>query len=450
MKKRILFSFFLAAFVIVNGQDKPSAEYGYERGEVKNSHTNNVVIPFEVAVLVNNGPFVNAPGGGSGGADGSVLQNSTLQMNILGTSFASPTFRVADDFVVPVDEIWTIDSIKVFGYQTGGNSGSSSFTSANFRILVGPEPGGAVVAFGDETTNRMIATRWAGAYRYSETTPGTTRPIMEVVMSGGFQLQSGTYLLDYQAAGSIASGPWAPPITITGLRETGNAFQRIAAGYQPFNDSLAGGPPPARQGLPFIIYGTSLVVPVELTSFAANVVNNNVTLEWSTATETNNQGFELQRKIGEGDFQTFGFVNGFGTTTTPQSYTFVDKNLIAGTYSYRLKQIDFDGKFEYSNVIEVEIAQPATYSMEQNYPNPFNPSTSIKFSLAEQSMTVLKVFNILGQEVATLLNGELSAGNHEVNFDASKLTSGVYVYQLEAVGSNGEVFVSTKKMILNK
>jgi len=190
-------------------------------------------------------------------------------------------------------------------------------------------------------------------------------------------------------------------------------------------------------------------IPVELTSFTATANNNNVVLNWATATEKNNQGFEIQRSNGNG-FTTIGFVKGAGTTTQPQNYQFIDRNLNSGTYSYRLKQIDLDGTSDLSKVVEVEILNPKEFSLNQNFPNPFNPSTKINFSLAADSKVSLKVFNVLGQEVSTLLNGNLAAGNHEINFNAAGMNTGVYFYKLEAAGIDGTNFSSVKKMILSK
>ncbi len=190
-------------------------------------------------------------------------------------------------------------------------------------------------------------------------------------------------------------------------------------------------------------------IPVELTSFVASVSGNNVNLNWSTATETNNQGFEIQRSNG-GEYQVVGYVAGHGTTVEPQSYSFTDQNVGTGKYQYRLRQIDYDGKFEYSSVIEVEIVGPKEFSLAQNYPNPFNPATSIDFTLAVDSKVTLKVFDVLGQEVMTLINGNYTSGSHKVNFDASGLNSGVYVYRIDATGIDGRTFTATKKMILNK
>ncbi|BDQ02067.1 MAG: hypothetical protein KatS3mg036_0005 [Ignavibacterium sp.] len=197
------------------------------------------------------------------------------------------------------------------------------------------------------------------------------------------------------------------------------------------------------------VYVENSVVPVELTSFVASITGNNVKLMWKTATETNNMGFEIQRSNGS-DFKAIGFVNGKGTTTETQTYSFEDKGLQTGKYSYRLKQVDFDGTSEYSSVVEVEILGPKEFSLAQNYPNPFNPSTTINFSLASDSKVTLKVFNILGQELLTLVNGNYSAGNHKIIFDGSNLNSGIYMYRLDATGIDGKTFSSVKKMILNK
>ncbi len=193
----------------------------------------------------------------------------------------------------------------------------------------------------------------------------------------------------------------------------------------------------------------STFVPVELTSFNANVKDGAVVLNWATATETNNSGFEVQRKQ-DGQFVQVGFIKGTGTSTETRNYSFVDNKIESGKYIYRLKQIDLDGSFEYSNEVEVNIATPAVFSLNQNYPNPFNPSTKINFSLAVDSKVTLSVFNILGQKVATLLNSSMNAGLHNVVFDASKVNSGVYIYKLEAAGNDGSNFTATKKMILTK
>jgi photosystem II stability/assembly factor-like uncharacterized protein len=199
-----------------------------------------------------------------------------------------------------------------------------------------------------------------------------------------------------------------------------------------------------------IIKFSNSIIPVELSSFSANVDNeNDVTLNWCTATETNNHAFQIERrktqKEKSTDWNKIGLINGYGTTTEPQTYSFVDKNLEAGHYQYRLKQIDFDGTNKYSNIVEVEIGTPIKFSLEQNFPNPFNPTTKISWQSPIEGNQTLKVYDVLGNEVATLVNEYRQAGEYDIDFNASQLASGVYFYKLQV--SN---FISTKKMTLIK
>ena len=193
-----------------------------------------------------------------------------------------------------------------------------------------------------------------------------------------------------------------------------------------------------------------IVIPVELSAFTAKADRDNVIVEWQTATETNNQGFELQRKReGAEGWTVAGYVSGKGTTIERQSYQYVDKQLKAGKYIYRLKQIDLDGTIEYSQEIEVEVSVPDEYVLYQNYPNPFNPSTTIEFSIPEKSEVVLSIYNSLGEKVRELINGSMEAGYQRVVFDARELPSGTYVYQINAKGST-KSFIQSKKMTLVK
>ncbi len=186
-------------------------------------------------------------------------------------------------------------------------------------------------------------------------------------------------------------------------------------------------------------------VPVELTSFTASIVDKNVTLNWTTATEINNYGFEVQRKSSNGDFVTIAFVEGHGTTQKPQSYSYTDKNVEYGRYSYRLKQVDYNGIFSYSDAVEVDARIPAKFGLSQNYPNPFNPSTTINYEVAKETNVSLKVYDAIGNEVATLVNETKAPGTYEVIFDASNLTNGVYFYKMQAGN-----FTATKKLVLIK
>jgi hypothetical protein len=186
-------------------------------------------------------------------------------------------------------------------------------------------------------------------------------------------------------------------------------------------------------------------LPVELKSFTAFTSGNNVNLKWITATEINNSGFSVERSFDNNNFIGVGFITGKGTSTKTSSYSFSDNNLAPGSYAYRLKQVDFDGKLNYSNVVNVNITAPAVFYLGQNYPNPFNPSTSIKYSIPRDGLVSLAVYNILGEKVSTLVNQNMSAGNYEVKFDASHYASGIYFYRLDA-----GVYSSMKKMILMK
>jgi len=201
-------------------------------------------------------------------------------------------------------------------------------------------------------------------------------------------------------------------------------------------------------------------LPVELTSFTANQTSNSVTLTWQTVTEVNNYGFEIERQTVEtlratsNEWQTIGFVEGHGNSNSPKDYTFTDDllNLSLGlNLNYRLKQLDFDGNYKYSDVVEVKLVENVkAYKLEQNYPNPFNPSTVIKYSIptdvrGEMQEVRLTVYDILGNEVATLVKENQKSGNYEVKFDASNFSSGLYFYRISAGN-----FVDIKKMILIK
>ncbi|MBX2974964.1 MAG: T9SS type A sorting domain-containing protein [Ignavibacteriaceae bacterium] len=195
-------------------------------------------------------------------------------------------------------------------------------------------------------------------------------------------------------------------------------------------------------------------LPVELTSFNADIVGSKVKLSWQTATEQNNFGFEIERgalSVGGSEvseWKTIGFVEGNGNSNSPKEYSFSDELSAIGKYSYRLKQIDTDGSYTFSDVVNIEIdanINPAEFALLQNYPNPFNPVTTINYSIPTGEYVSVKIYNTLGEEIATLFSGYVGAGKHSVLFDASKLSSGLYIYKLSA-GSQTQV----KKMILAK
>lgn len=188
------------------------------------------------------------------------------------------------------------------------------------------------------------------------------------------------------------------------------------------------------------------IVPVELTSFSATINSDVVKLIWQTATELNNLGFEIQRSYENSEWENIGFVRGNGTSAVINNYSFSDpiKYFDQKCY-YRLKQINNDGTFEFSNVIEVDLGVPTKSELFQNYPNPFNPSTEINFLLAKSGYVKLIVFNNLGAEVATLFEGFKNAGNYSINFNADNISSGIYFYSILT-----DDFKSTRKMLILK
>ena len=194
------------------------------------------------------------------------------------------------------------------------------------------------------------------------------------------------------------------------------------------------------------IFRSIIPLPVELSSFAAKMYDQDkVKLNWKTQTEVNNYGFDVQRKTINGEWQNVGFVNGNGNSNSPKEYSYIDKNLVGGSkFYYRLKQVDNDGQFEYSDIVEVGFV-PNKFELYQNYPNPFNPETKIRYQLPNESKVVIKIYNILGSEVMELVNDKKEAGVYEAEFNASNLSSGTYIYKISA-----DNFVQTKKMVLLK
>jgi hypothetical protein len=251
---------------------------------------------------------------------------------------------------------------------------------------------------------------------------------------------TGSILIDFPEGGILSNYPDSVKIRVrtSGLVTIGN-YTITITGSGPF------GVPVHKRTVQLVV---EEVVPVELVSFNAFSDKNNVILNWTTATEINNRGFEIERSIKNSEnlnWVTIGFVDGKGTTTYSTDYSFTDRNVDAGVYAYRLRQMDYDGSFEYSQRVEVEIALPLHYSLEQNYPNPFNPTTTINYSIPQAGAVRIALYDVLGNEVETLTDSQHEAGKYEILFDASGLSSGVYYYRIQS----GE-FISTKKLMLMK
>lgn len=342
----------------------------------------------------------------------------------------------ADDFIVPAGETWNIESIDVLGIYFNGAGPATSVNVWFYNDQAGL-PGSTEAEVLSIVPSAGVST---GSFTVTFTSP--------------VAITEGHYWLSIQCNMDFAvGGQWGwtehPQFNLeSAWTNPGGGFGTACTaswGYRVTNCAVGTVP---NTDLAFRLNGTTSVVPVELTSFTANSNNGTVVLNWSTATETNNSGFQIERKTGN-EFEVLGFIAGNGTSTEIHNYSYFDKNVNAGKYSYRLKQIDFNGEFEYSKAVEVEVVVK-DFSLLQNFPNPFNPSTKINFSLAVDSKVKLNIYNLLGEQVAQLLNSNLTAGNHDVVFDATNLNSGVYFYKLEANGIDGQAFTSTKKMILTK
>lgn len=192
------------------------------------------------------------------------------------------------------------------------------------------------------------------------------------------------------------------------------------------------------------------VVPVELTNFTGVQTEEGIMLNWRTSTETNNKGFEIERKISglENEWQKLTFIEGRGTTSEISNYEYLDKINTTGIYNYRLKQIDYDGTFIFSDDVEVDFYLAQNYRLSQNYPNPFNPETTVEYAIPIEGFVSLKLYNSLGQEIAVIVNKEMEAGKYIVNLNlaeiSNNLSSGVYYYTISA----GSFFQARKMLYL--
>jgi hypothetical protein len=345
----------------------------------------------------------------------------------------------ADDFVIPAGEGWWISGVEVLGVYYNGTGPANSVNIWFYKDSLG-HPGITADSIMNIVPSAGLST---GSFIISFPVPD------RVILSVGIYWLSVQCNMDFAAGGQWGWTEQLPSNLESNWQNPGGGFGTSCStwGYRVATCGVVG--TAGYDDFSFRINCVTCCPPVELASLTATACEGIVELSWITATETNNSGFEVQRSSG-GEFETIAFVEGHGTTTEFQAYSYIDRNVNVGSYNYRLKQIDFSGTFEYSEVVEVDVPAPAVFALDQNYPNPFNPSTKITYSIAVDSKVSLKVFDVLGQEVATLLNGNIVAGSHQIDFDASLLNSGVYMYRIEASGIDGTNFVDVKKMILTK
>lgn len=331
-------------------------------------------------------------------------------------------------------------------------------SAAGTTLEIKIKPSGVSYTTSDQLTDAVFTIRWLNSYGVTLGAINTAYSIQKAgveAVKDNYRYQifafSGTPVSLQQ---NWPSGSENIILTVS-VNQTGTgvgSFELIPAGF------LTGG-----QGDPYVEVNLTNVtnastpyfqqsiggvpLPVELTSFTASAELSKVQLNWETATEVNNYGFEIERSpnLGSPEWKKIAFVPGNGNSSSLKSYSYTDKNIVGGTdFIYRLKQLDSDGQFSYSDQVEVQV-MPVNYELYQNYPNPFNPSTTLRFSLIEPQKVSIKVYNQLGEEVVEVVNREFQAGFHEVEFNASGFASGVYIYRLSA----GK-FSSVKKMMLLK
>lgn len=340
----------------------------------------------------------------------------------------------ADDFAF-LDDTWFISSIEVAGVYYNGTGPASS---VNIWIYSSNGFGGLPQ---DIIYSALNVVPSAGLADGSFT----------IDIPDSLILTEGWYWLCVQANIDFSSGQWGwTGRTVQSFSESawmnpGGGFATSCTpswGYRVTDCGVGNEPDNC-----FRINGD--IIPVELISFTATATGQEVRLRWTTATETNNKGFEIERSQKSGvriqNWTEIVFIEGYGTSSEVHNYNFTDKNLMTGKYSYRLKQIDFDGSYKYSEVVGTEVTVPLSFNLEQNYPNPFNPTTVIVYSIPVKSFVNLEIFNALGQKVKSLVNEEKGAGSYKVEFSAEILPSGIYLYRLSADGNS-----DTRKMLLVK
>lgn len=328
-----------------------------------------------------------------------------------------------------------------------GDNGTGIFRSTDYGVTWAStySTSGEIPTIAVDFQNPGIAwaTKWSGgggmlkSTNYGQT--WTTVSYFGSINMWGIHIQESDGNIILANSYSTSPGSWRS----TDAGTTWIPVNIPAVGYQVVSiDSMTQF---AAQGGGFYKLNSPYFIPVELTSFSANVIDGNIILNWNTATELNNQGFEIERSFDNKIFSKIGYVAGFGTTTENKSYSYTIDEINSNKSYFRLKQIDFDGKFEYSNIIEVDGISPKIFSLGQNYPNPFNPSTRIDFSIPMETNVKISIYNLIGQKITEVVNSKFAAGNHSVNFSASNLSSGIYLYKIEA-----DNFTSTKKMQLIK
>jgi len=366
-----------------------------------------------------------------------------MKQLLLFFSFLIPVVLFAQQPYIDYETVGNSWGYGVFGFGTGGDS---------YSVVANPDPSG--INFSDSVaclTLSADAQGWGGVFfsDFPDLTLDANNSIITLMVYkdviSDFNLKLEPPNMDYRGNPNTVINQWEQ-LTFDYSSSIGTTVATLTV-IPDHVDTRTVGSTSYWDNIDF----SGTIVPVELTTFTGKYNNNTVLLEWSTATELNNRGFEIQRSTAGSPFVTIAFVEGKGTTTESNNYSYVDRTISQSTqYSYTLKQIDFNGSYHYSDVVNLGKSLPLNFVLAQNYPNPFNPSTTISFGLPVSSNVSLDVYNLIGEKVTSIYQGELEAGNYEYNFDASNLSSGIYVYILNAVGHDLNQFTASKKMTLLK
>jgi hypothetical protein len=376
------------------------------------------------------------------GSDGQVLSfpSTFLHLNWLRvTKTAGGTFQYAFDSLVVTPTTIPVTFTDGTGYTAPAASANTTNNPVGRFLLTAPYSGAVLssvkVTFSGTATNVSNVKLWqsSDALFGSDTQIGSAQTYGSAVTFSSLASEvstSGTY---YFVTVDLGSSTGSVSTTIAATADIQFSYGSLSGTVS--NAALSSG---------------ATALPVELASITAAATNASATLSWKTTTETNNYGFEVERRtVGQtslSDWTELGFVAGNGSSNVAHSYSYTDNSVSSGTYAYRLKQIDNDGTSSYSSEAEVTITVPLVFALNQNYPNPFNPTTTISFTLAKDGYTTLKIFDVLGREITTLVNGTMKAGIvNSITFSASKLASGVYFSRLESSGS-----VQLKKLMVLK
>jgi hypothetical protein len=345
--------------------------------------------------------------------------------------FNNSVLESADDFTVPAPG-WIIDRVDA----PGAWSQTSTPTFTDVRVIIYENTAGNLPG--------AVVTERSGAQ-----TTETGAPNFEIMLNPAITLMPGTYWLSVVVVKPFGGGSgqwfWGNTDTVFGttyaFRDPDNLIPSIPC--PTWNYVTVCSPGGTGRSMRFTLHG--MLVPVELVSFDATATGRNVQLSWATASETNNAGFEVQMRRGS-DWSTLAFVQGHGTTTEAKTYSHTVADLTPGTHTFRLRQVDYDGAFEYSHEVEATVELAGSHLLSEAYPNPFNPSTSFSLAIARTQNVAVEVYNMLGQKVATLHNGRLEASeNHRFTFEAGTLPSGMYL-----VKATGEHFAASTKVTLLK